>query len=522
VIYQLKVQLKDIRPPVWRRLLVPGDMTFAELHRVLQKAFDWEDRHLHTFYITKMRGMAKLRIEIGNDSGGGWVDAGYKEHKERLFDWLVQEGDRCLYIYDFGDYWEHEIVLEKIVEPQPDLVYPICLKAMRVAPEEDSMGEGWNPEAIETKKLTAMVNAKLAPLHKKASKTVRKKMQRKTVKEAQATKEDVWRALLEKAVAFNRLAPWQWMDDDEIFLVIDPETNERLYCSVIGALGQEHGMVVYIGDQGYKSLQYLLKQPYSEQDPVYTQRAVLISFADRNELSKEDYELLRSQGMTFRGKKQWPQFRSFVPGYYPWTISEEEAKLVTVALDQAFDVAQRVGEGELSLSSFPQDEKIFARIGEKREGTVVWRDDTVPLDELEVEEKAPTYELLVDPKLIKMVKNIGQVYYGSIEFDAGYINRPVQDKRGERPYFPTFVLGVDVNTGFIIHNDLLPIENMAMRVQKSFLDMLLRLGKIPREIRMKKETKQMLAPVLRKLPIRTMEVMRTPATEHVRRTFEMF
>ncbi len=61
-----------------------------------------------------------------------------------------------------------------------------------------------------------------------------------------------------------------------------------------------------------------------------------------------------------------------------------------------------------------------------------------------------------------------------------------------------------------------------MRVQKSFLDMLLRLGKIPREIRMKKETKQMLAPVLRKLPIRTMEVPRTPASEHVRRTFEMF
>ena len=522
MIYQLKVQLKGIRPPVWRRLLVPGDMTFAELHRVLQKAFDWEDRHLHTFYITKMRGTTKLRIEIGNDVGDRWSNADYEEHKERLFDWLVQEGDRCLYIYDFGDDWEHEIVLEKIVKPQPDLVYPVCLKAVRVAPEEDSMGEGWNPEAIETKELTAMVNAKLAPLSKKVGKEIQKKARKEMEKGAQATQGNVWRALLEKAVAFNRLAPWQWMDDDEIFLVIDPETNERLYCSVIGALGQERGMVVYIGEQGYKSLQHLFKQPYPEQDPVYTQRAVLISFADRNELSKEDYELLRSLGMTFRGKKQWPQFRSFDPGYYPWTISEEEAKLATVALDQALDVARRAGEGELSLSVFPQDEKMFARIGEKKDVNVVWRDDLIPLAKLEVEEKAPTYELLVDPKLIEMVKNIGQVYHGSIEFDAGYINRPVQEKRGERPYFPIFVLAVDVNTGFIIHNDLLPIENVAMRVQKSFLDMLLRLGKIPREIRMKKETKQMLAPVLRKLTIRTMEVPQTPASEHVRRTFEMF
>lgn len=91
MIYQLKAQLKDIRPPVWRRLLVPSEMTFAELHRVLQKAFDWEDRHLHTFYITKTRGTAKQRIEIGNDGGAGWSDADYEEHKERIFDWLVEE-----------------------------------------------------------------------------------------------------------------------------------------------------------------------------------------------------------------------------------------------------------------------------------------------------------------------------------------------------------------------------------------------------------------------------------------------
>ncbi|UOE75105.1 plasmid pRiA4b ORF-3 family protein [Parageobacillus thermoglucosidasius] len=522
MIYQLKVQLKDIRPPVWRRLLVPSGMTFAELHDVLQKAFDWEDRHLHTFYITKTRGTAKLRIEIGNDGSDGRDGAGYKEHKERLSDWLVEEGDRCLYIYDFGDDWEHELVLEKIMVPQPDAFYPVCLKAVRVAPEEDSMGVRWNPEEIETKELTAIVDAKLASLRKETGKTTWEKVPEEKVKEARATQNNVWRALLEKAVALKLLAPWQWMDDDEIFLVIDPETNERLYCSVIGALGQEHGMVVYIGEQGYESLRHLFERSYPKEDPVYTQRAVLISFVDRNELSKEDYELLRSQGMTFRGKKQWPQFRSFIPGYYPWTISEEEAKLVTTALDQALDVAQRVKEGELSLPVFPQDVKMFARVGEKMDGTVIWRDDAVLLSELEGEKKTPTYELLVEPKLMKMVKKIGQVYYGSIEFDAGYINKPVQEKRGERPYFPIFVLAVDVNTGFIIHSDMLPIENVVMRVQKSFLDMLLRIGKIPREIRMKKETKQMLAPVLRRLPIRTIEVSRIFAAEHIRRTFEMF
>lgn len=59
MIYQLKVKLKDVRPSVWRRLQVPSDMTFAELHRVLQIAFDWDDDHLHTFYVTKTRGQKK-------------------------------------------------------------------------------------------------------------------------------------------------------------------------------------------------------------------------------------------------------------------------------------------------------------------------------------------------------------------------------------------------------------------------------------------------------------------------------
>jgi hypothetical protein len=507
MIYQVKVQLKHVRPPIWRRLQVPREMTFAELHQVLQLAFDWADMHLHTFYVTKTRGMAKVRIEIGNeqDSGNRWAAADYNEHTERLGDWLVNEGDRCLYIYDFGDNWEHEIVLEKVVQPEEGVSYPLCVKAMRVAPEEDGWGEEWDPEEVGEKELTALINEKLQPLRK----------------DTLLLEDNVWKVLLEKAKAFNQLQLWQWMDDDEIFLIVDPESGKKLFCSVIGALGEEFGMVVYIGNDGYKSLRQTFENPAYSSDRVYSQHALLISFANRNELEKEDYKLIQSQGMTFRGKKQWPQFRSFVPGYYPWTISEEEAKLAIVALDQAIDVVQRVERG-LFIPPFLSNGAMFARIGEKRGNIVTWRDEMISTDELEIKEEETTYELLVDPKLIDMAKMIDKKYNAPIEFEASHVNKPIQEKKGERPYFPIFVLAVDLKTGLVIHQDLLPLNDMAMRVQKSFLDMILSLGKVPREVRMKRTTKAMLEPVLSQLPIRVLEVSQVPVVDHVRRLFERF
>jgi hypothetical protein len=130
--------------------------------------------------------------------------------------------------------------------------------------------------------------------------------------------------------------------------------------------------------------------------------------------------------------------------------------------------------------------------------------------------------LVVDPKLIDMTKRIGKQYNAPIEFEASYVNKPIQEKKGDRPYFPTFVLAADLKTGLVIHQDLLPLNDMAMHVQKSFLDMILSLGKVPREVRMKRTTKTMLEPVLTQLPIRVLEVSQVPIIEHVRRLFERF
>ncbi len=157
MIYQLKVTLKDTKPPIWRRLQVDADTTFRQLHHILQIAFDWDDAHLHMFETANIpedkrdafyekHGLlnafipAKERAEIGdpryNDGWGVFFD----ENQERLSDWLRQENDKITYTYDFGNDWQHIIVLEKILPPEAGIQYPRCVKARHLAPEEDSRG----------------------------------------------------------------------------------------------------------------------------------------------------------------------------------------------------------------------------------------------------------------------------------------------------------------------------------------------------------------------------------------------
>lgn len=156
MIFQFKINLKNVGMPVWRRLLIENDTTFEDLHYILLTAFDWEDVHLHDFVVKKTNGekpFSEIRIGQQDEVDDEEIDslwgpisyfddmASHSQTEERLSDWFVQEKDRVLYTYDFGDDWEHDIVLEKILERDPSVDYPICVKAKNNTPPEDSRFE---------------------------------------------------------------------------------------------------------------------------------------------------------------------------------------------------------------------------------------------------------------------------------------------------------------------------------------------------------------------------------------------
>jgi hypothetical protein len=134
-IYQLKVTLRDTRPPIWRRTEVPSDITLAKLHRLLQAAMGWYDSHLHQFIVGQ--------TYYGVPSNDDFADLELKdERKARLNQVLRKPKQKIVYEYDFGDGWEHEILLEKVFPPESGVQYPRCIDGARACPPEDCGGAG--------------------------------------------------------------------------------------------------------------------------------------------------------------------------------------------------------------------------------------------------------------------------------------------------------------------------------------------------------------------------------------------
>ncbi|MCH7872344.1 MAG: plasmid pRiA4b ORF-3 family protein [Planctomycetes bacterium] len=134
VVFELKVTLKNIRPPIWRRFVVPPDIRLSDLHHVLQCVIGWYDGHLHQF-------VAKSETRYGRCDEDWDVDLDVlDERRYRLADLVVGKGDRFVYEYDFGDGWEHLVELVKIMPMVEGVSYPICLKGRRRCPPEDCGG----------------------------------------------------------------------------------------------------------------------------------------------------------------------------------------------------------------------------------------------------------------------------------------------------------------------------------------------------------------------------------------------
>ncbi len=130
--YKIKIQLLNINPPIWRRILVKPDVLLAELHKIIQTTMGWQSTHLHDF----SHGDDNYGIvdeEFGNSDLIDYSNI-------RLSDVLKEVEERIDYMYDFGDGWEHEIILEGILEAEAEKYYPVCTEGERGCPPEDCGG----------------------------------------------------------------------------------------------------------------------------------------------------------------------------------------------------------------------------------------------------------------------------------------------------------------------------------------------------------------------------------------------
>jgi hypothetical protein len=150
-IYQLKITLAEIKPPIWRRVQVM-DCSLSKLHEVIQAAMSWTNRHLWAFDIGG--------VDYGDDPEGE-MDLS-SARKAKLGDFVAEGVKKFRYIYDFGDNWAHIVRVEKVLNADPTVRYPRCVDGQRARPPEDCGGPwgygdlveaiknpGKNPELLE-------------------------------------------------------------------------------------------------------------------------------------------------------------------------------------------------------------------------------------------------------------------------------------------------------------------------------------------------------------------------------------
>ena len=138
-VYQFKIILKGYRPYIWRRIQVPKEYSFWDLHNAIQDAMGWQKCHWHQFDMVNPKTGEIVGIGLLDESGYLKTIHG---KTVKIADYFLSPKDNAIYEYDSGDGWEHDVVLEKILPESPGTQYPRCVEGKLACPPENCGGVG--------------------------------------------------------------------------------------------------------------------------------------------------------------------------------------------------------------------------------------------------------------------------------------------------------------------------------------------------------------------------------------------
>jgi hypothetical protein len=261
-----------------------------------------------------------------------------------------------------------------------------------------------------------------------------------------------WRQLYEAFIRVKEMAPWEWMEETDVFGVQDPETGKQGFVSVMGMLGEHHAVAFYLGAKGLYGFWDFHDVGHFEMPEKYFEIPQLqASYEDRDELKDKDRAIIKQLGLKFRGRQAWPLFRSYRPGFYPWYLEAGEAHLLTHVLEQTLDVAPRFKEDPSLLDPF-DDDRYLVRAPSQNGGTLTWEDRIVRVPPPEPA-KIP---IAIDVQTLEKLKRLPRSQH-TIEIDF-FMMRSVIHEKGARPYFPYMLLVVEASRGVILGTELLSPE----------------------------------------------------------------
>jgi hypothetical protein len=327
-----------------------------------------------------------------------------------------------------------------------------------------------------------------------------------------------WQRLYEAVIAFKQEAPWEWMYEDDVFGVRNPETGEIGYGSVMGSAGEHLALALYLGSEGLSGFWRMYHQDqYSDAFLLLEIPELQASFEDRSELHVRDREVIKDLGLRFRGRQEWPQFRSYVPGCAPWFLTPQEARFLAVGLEQALIIARRVHD-DPDLLEPPDDgeDEYLVRV-QKEEG---WTDEWLvpkPVEE-------PAMPIPDQLRLARMGENLPFVE-AALEADLFAMPQYVKEEEDPRPYLVYNLLMVDADSGMILGAEVLlarqGYQTMWAEAQVNLLQTMERQGGIPQLVTVRDQRlAEIVAPIADSLGLEMVVSRRLPTLDEARAAFE--
>jgi len=258
----------------------------------------------------------------------------------------------------------------------------------------------------------------------------------------------------------------------------------------------------------------------SLEDMLNLQKLLMASFEDRKYLQKEDFQVIKKIGLKFSGPNSWPSFRSYRPGYYPWYLTSEEARYLTLCLQQAIDVSLRFKDDPEMLTPPARKNHYLVRVPQQDKiGGLSWKDEWIEPLPFKKE------EIIVEPidtDRLEEIKNRIPDVQGVWEVDFFYYPQPIKGKEG-RPFYPYVTLWVEQNSGFILKHHLAKPEECISEFQGQLLKLAENYKFLPQEILVKKEEAfKLLEPITSELGINLRRIKRLRMLEEAQESMSKF
>lgn len=324
------------------------------------------------------------------------------------------------------------------------------------------------------------------------------------------TNKELWLEMYKAAERIRDLQPWNWMYEDDLVAIVNPENQEEIgFCSIMGSGGEFMGLAIYRGWNGFYALQDM-KNAAEEDDMInlrnyaHLQDCWMIEFTDADQINKPAKETLKALGIKYRGAGQWIDITDRSPSQLPWYVEEEDVAFITLCINQFFEVAIRAEDDESLLNvpnpdykeidedDYDDDEETTDVFFEseiltlkrvpiaKKEGRWEWKDEYFdPFNE----EKFPPPSEKIIPSIQaaalakKLTKKEAAVMFGLMTLSS-----VIQENKNEPPYVASLNVAIQYGSGMIMSQDLGTIARIKSNFEKNLLNLFETIGFVPSQI----------------------------------------